>query len=165
MGEKIAKGFITSADLITALRTSNWLKEVKHDANYELIYQVFTDFCPNRGKGHNTKEMDALVVENLTINDCKDVILKGIEIIDSKQDLHHNIRLAEYTRYVDFLYIAVPDIVDIIEFAESIRRPEWGIMTIERSGSVRVIREPSYLHPTCREEMLTNVVKEFASLV
>ncbi len=46
----------------------------------------------------------------------------------------------------------------MIEAAESVVRSEWGIMTVDQSGNVKVIKEPSRLKIISREETLSDII-------
>lgn len=46
----------------------------------------------------------------------------------------------------------------MIEATESAVRPEWGIMTVDQSGNVKVIKEPARLKSIRREDALSNII-------
>ena len=46
----------------------------------------------------------------------------------------------------------------MIEMAESAVRPEWGIMAVDPSGNIKVIKEPSRLKLLRREDALSNII-------
>ena len=46
----------------------------------------------------------------------------------------------------------------MIEAAESAVRSEWGIMAVDPSGNIKVIKEPSRLKIISREEALSDVI-------
>ena len=52
----------------------------------------------------------------------------------------------------------VPEEPEMIEAAESAVRPEWGIMTVDQSGNVKVIKEPARLKIIRREDALSNII-------
>ena len=45
---------------------------------------------------------------------------------------------------------------ELLEAAESVRRPSWGILTVTKDGKVTVAREPERLNPAFRSVTLTN---------
>jgi hypothetical protein len=59
---------------------------------------------------------------------------------------------------VDYYYIAVPEDPEMIEVAESAVRPQWGIMAVDLSGNIKVIKEPSRLKLLHREDALSNII-------
>ena len=165
MKDKMECEAITAADIYMALRDSYWLKPVEHDAKFECIYHVLAEFRADSGSSRYTRRLDAVVVDNLTEIRRNVVTLRGIEIKTSKQDLIRDVKMAEYTEFVDLFYLAIPDTPDMIEAAESIRRPEWGAMTVDRTGRIKVIKEPSRLNPAFREKTLSNIIMKLASKV
>ena len=46
----------------------------------------------------------------------------------------------------------------MIEAAEAAVRPEWGIMAVDHSGNIKIIKEPSRLKIISREEALSDVI-------
>lgn len=156
---------VTAADILTALRKSTWLQPVEHDVNFDYIYQAFSEFRADSGSSRYARRLDALVVDNLTENRRNVVTLRGIEIKVSKHDLLRDTKMMEYTEFVDLFYIAVPEIPDMIEAAEAIRHSDWGLMTTDRFGKIKVIREPSRLHPAFREKTLSNIIMKLAAQV
>ena len=102
--------------------------------------------------------MYALVVENITVTACNAVMLRGIDIRVNRQDLLGDIQMAGSAGGVDYYYIAVPEEPEMIEAAESAVRPEWGIMTVDQSGNVKVIKEPARLKIIRREDALSNII-------
>lgn len=156
---------ITAVSISMALRESTWLKPVDHDPDYDCVYRAFSEFQVGSGSSRGTKSISVLVVDNLTETVRNVVTLRGIEIKVNRQDLLNDTKMAESAEFVDYLYIAVPDVSDMIEAADSVRRPDWGVMAVNPAGKIRVVREPSRLYPEFREKTLTNVVIKLESLV
>lgn len=139
------------ANTITeALNRSNWLQPAKHDIDYDCIYQLFRGIY---------KGVGILVVENLTQTVSNMVSLRGIVIKDIK-DLRRDNNLSDAMEYVDYLYVAIPNDPEIIKAADMVRQPEWGVMTVNRSGDVHIVTQAQRLHPSRREESLSRAIIE-----
>ena len=146
------------ADIMLAIRESNWLQPMKHDDSCDRIYHAFFGIYANKKGDRKTRQMYALVVENITVTAPNNVVLRGIDIKVNKQDLFGDIQMARSAIDADYYYIAVPEDSEMIEAAESAVRPEWGIMTVDQSGNIKVIKEPSRRKPLHREDALSNII-------
>ena len=147
-----------AANIMFAIRESNWLQPTGHDVSCDRIYHAFLSINANEKGSRNAIQMYALVVENITVTACNAVMLRGIDIRVNRQDLLGDIQMAGSAGGVDYYYIAVPEEPEMIEAAESAVRPEWGIMTVDQSGNVKVIKEPARLKIICREDALSNII-------
>lgn len=148
-----------AADIMLAIRESNWLQPTRQDVSRDCIYHAFLSFKANKKGNCNTRQIYALVVENITTVSARNaVMLRGIDIKVNRQDLLEDTQTAGSAAGVDYYYIAVPEAPEMIELAESAVRPEWGIMTVDQSRNVKVIKEPSRLKLVNREDALSDVI-------
>ena len=147
-----------AANIMFAIRESNWLQPTGHNVSCDRIYHAFLSINANEKGSRNAIQMYALVVENITVTACNAVMLRGIDIRVNRQDLLEDIQMSGSVGGVDYYYIAVPEEPEMIEAAESVVRSEWGIMTVDQSGNVKVIKEPSRLKIISREEALSDVI-------
>ena len=158
-GAAIAKDHADlAAGIILAIRESNWLQPMKQEDLRDRIYHAFFSICANKKGDRKTRKMYALVVENITAKARNKVMLRGIDIKLNKQDLFGDLQMAGSAVDADYYYIAVPEDSEIIKAAESAVRPEWGIMTVDQSGNIKVIKEPSRRKPLHREDALSNII-------
>ena len=132
-----------AAGIMLAIMESKWLQPMRHDVSHDRIYHAFLSINAYKKGNRNTRQMYALVVENITVTARNVVMLRGIDI---------------KVNDVDYYYIAVPEDPEMIEMAESAVRPKWGIMAVDLSGNIKVIKEPSRLKPLHRENALSNII-------
>ena len=159
------KGVVTAKDntdlaagIMLAIMESKWLQPMRHDVSHDRIYHAFLSINANEIGNRNTRRMYALVVENITVTARNVVMLRGIEIKVNRQDFLGDIQMAGFAGGVDYYYIAVPEEPEMIEAAEAAVRPEWGIMAVDHSGNIKIIKEPSRLKIISREEALSDVI-------
>lgn len=167
---------MSAAGILMALQRHDWLAELARKAHtpqveyfgtrkkwnrqkyIDEIYTVLPEFPVRSGTTRSARRVDAMIFESLTVEDPKaDVCIRGIEIKVSKHDLLTDDKMAEYTEYCDFFYIAVPDDAEMIEAAESYRLPEWGIIVC-RDGHARIHAPAGRLRPVCRDKALTSAI-------
>ena len=133
---------VTAADIVMALRRSTWLPVRREDSHFPHVYQCFTEFRADTGTSCHTKRIDALIAETLTESDRDYVTLREIEIKVDLHNLEADHKMAEYTDFVDYFYLAIPaDRDDMMAAAKSMIRPDWGIITVSKSGVLQVIKE------------------------
>ena len=147
-----------AAGIMLAIMESKWLQPMRHDVSHDRIYHAFLSINANKKGNRNTRQMYALVVENITVTARNVVMLRGIEIKVNRQDFLGDIQMAGFAGGVDYYYIAVPEEPEMIEAAEAAVRPEWGIMAVDHSGNIKIIKEPSRLKIISREEALSDVI-------
>ena len=147
-----------AANIMQAIRESKWLQPTRQAVSCDHVYYAFLNINANEKGNGNTRRMYALVVENITVTARNVVMLRGIEIKDNRQDFLGDIQMAGFAGGVDYYYIAVPEEPEMIEAAEAAVRPEWGIMAVDHSGNIKIIKEPSRLKIISREEALSDVI-------
>lgn len=150
----------TATDLIIGLKSTAWLHphEDGFKKGFPRKYRVFTEFRADTGETRNTRRMDALICETLTTGAKDTVVLRGIEIKVSVSDLVNDHKMQEYTDYCDYFYIAIPDRQDMIDAAESVRLPSWGILVLQSTTagkSIKVLQDASPLNPAFRDKTLS----------
>lgn len=144
-----------------ALRKSSWLIVKREEPYFNHVYHCFPEFRVNTGTTHYSRKIDVLIAETITETERDHVTLRGIEIKVNLSDLKSDHKMAEYTDFVDYFYIAIPaDDTDMLETAKSIILPSWGIMTVAKSGTIRLEKEAEQLDPAFREKaMATALIK------
>lgn len=135
---------ITAADIVLALSRRNWLinnVDTYTDRYTVSKYRVLTEFAVQTGTSHHARRIDALILENRTVEAEKayNVHIHAVEIKVSKHDLLSDHKMQEYTDYADFFWIAVP--VELKDDALSIMLPEWGLITIDDQKELHVIQK------------------------
>lgn len=135
---------ITAADIVLALSRPNWLKnsvDTYTDRYMQSKYRVLTEFAVQTGTSHHARRIDALVLENHTVEAEKayNVHIHAVEIKVSKHDLLSDHKMQEYTDYADFFWIAVPE--ELKADAESIMLNNWGLIMIDETKKLHVIKK------------------------
>ena len=148
---------VTAADIVVALRKSSWLTVARTDKYFDHIYRFYTEFRIPSGSSRSTRRIDVMIAETFTVDEPDVLALRGIEIKIDINDLLGDHKMQEYTDFCDYFYIAIPaGSPELLEAAESVRRPSWGILTVTKDGKVTVAREPERLNPAFRSVTLTN---------
>lgn len=135
---------ITAADIVLALSRRNWLinnVDTYTDRYTVSKYRVLTEFAVQTGTSHHARRIDALILENRTVEAEKayNVHIHAVEIKVSKHDLLSDHKMQEYTDYADFFWIAVPE--ELKADAESIMLNDWGLITIDDKKELHVIKK------------------------
>ncbi len=134
----------TAADIVLALSRRNWLinnVDTYTDRYTVSKYRVLTEFAVQTGTSHHARRIDALILENRTVEAEKayKVHIHAVEIKVSKHDLLSDHKMQEYTDYADFFWIAVPE--ELKADAESIMLNDWGLITIDDKKELHVIKK------------------------
>lgn len=135
---------ITATDIVLALSRRNWLinnVDTYTDRYIQSKYRVLTEFAVQTGTSHHARRIDALILENRTVEAEKayNVHIHAVEIKVSKHDLLSDHKMQEYTDYADFFWIAVPE--ELKADAESIMLNDWGLITIDDKKELHVIKK------------------------
>lgn len=159
---------LVASDIVLALRNMKWLKELKisdynDDMDYkDYIYKTFTEFRADVGISKATRQIDLLAVENYnTAHRCDDVVMHGIEIKVDINDLKRDHKMAEYTNFCDYFYIAIPNDKKMIKEAKSLKLEAWGLIVVDdkMGDKVAKVLEPAQrLKPLFREKSLSNII-------
>ncbi|MBP3882944.1 MAG: hypothetical protein J6E40_12375 [Lachnospiraceae bacterium] len=151
---------VTASDIAMALRQSTWLSIADDEERKDYLdrkYHVFTEFRIQSGTSRNVRRIDAMVAETCTLRERDEVVLRGIEIKVDKNDLLNDRKMQEYTQFCDYFYIGIPaDDQEMLDAADSVRRPSWGVLTVSKDGAVSVIREPERLNAVFRDKTIAN---------
>lgn len=146
---------VTAADIVMALRRSDWLAITNDGRYFQHKYQHFPEFGIDTGTSTHARRMDALIAETVTAKERGEVILRGVEIKVDRHDLENDHKMAEYTDFCDYFYLAVPEgEEEMITLAESLIRPAWGILTVSKEGTIRIAKEPVKLDALMRDKTL-----------
>lgn len=140
---------LAAYDVIRAL-SQNWPTPTKK-------FRLFTEFPVNTGSSRNSRRIDALIVEE---KENSEVRIVGVEIKVAKADLLADHKMAEYVDFVDRFYIAVPGDPQMIDAAQAVRLPSWGILAVDQAGTVREVEPAGELTAVMRFETLTSVVRK-----
>lgn len=140
---------LAAYDVVRAL-SQNWPTPTEK-------YRLFTEFPVNTGSSRNSRRIDALIVEE---KENSEVRIVGVEIKVAKADLLADHKMAEYVDFVDRFYIAVPEDPQMIDAAQAVRLPSWGILAVDQAGTVREVEPAGDLAAVMRLETLTSVVRK-----
>ena len=94
-----------AANIMFAIRESNWLQPTGHDVSCDRIYHAFLSINANKKGSRNARQMYALVVENITVTTRNAVMLRGIDIKVNRQDLLGDTQTAGSAGDVDYYYM------------------------------------------------------------
>lgn len=146
---------ITAADIVLALSRRNWLinnVDTYTDRYTVSKYRVLTEFAVQTGTSHHARRIDALILENRTVEAEKayNVHIHAVEIKVSKHDLLSDHKMQEYTDYADFFWIAVPE--ELKADAESIMLNDWGLITIDEKKELHVIKKAELHNAIFRDQ-------------
>ncbi len=181
---------ITAADIVLALTTSSeWLSHIgigtdastaspiipnltnhrsdRPDRHVTPKYRVMPEFAVRTGTSHFARRIDALVLENHTIEQLRDknyeLHLHAVEIKVDRHDLLGDHKMQEYCDFADFFWIAVPAVLE--EDARSILAPGWGLLVITDdadskrfSRSVRVAEKAKMSSGVMRDQTLSTAL-------
>lgn len=148
---------ITAADIVLALSCRNWLinnVDTYTDRYTVSKYRVLTEFAVQTGTSHHARRIDALILENRTVEAEKayNVHIHAVEIKVSKHDLLSDHKMQEYTDYADFFWIAVPE--ELKADAESIMLNDWGLITIDDKKELHVIKKAELHDAVFRDQTI-----------
>lgn len=131
---------LTAAQIVLALKQPHtWIGKPNSRKYIDRKCRFFTEFRCDTGSSKAARRFDVLVAETLTASERDTVVLHGVEIKVSLSDLHEDHKMAEYTAFCDYFYIAVPADQKMIKAAESVKLPDWGVLSISQSGIVTVV--------------------------
>lgn len=181
---------ITAADIVLALTTSSeWLSHIgigtdastaspiipnltnhrsdRPDRHVTPKYRVMPEFAVRTGTSHFARRIDALVLENHTIEQLRDknyeLHLHAVEIKVDRHDLLGDHKMQEYCDFADFFWIAVPAVLE--GDARSILAPGWGLLVITDdadskrfSRSVRVAEKAKMSSGVMRDQTLSTAL-------
>ena len=117
-----------------------------------------TEFAVQTGTSHHARRIDALVLENMTPNEPGKISIHGIEIKVDKSDLLNDHKMQEYLDFVDFFWIAVPEL--LVDEAQSVIADGWGILTIDNDKKINVAVFAKKRKAICREQTLESAINK-----
>lgn len=147
---------LTAADILLALRQDHtWVGQPSPLPYIDRKYSVFGEFRAATGSSRHARRIDALAVESLTVSERDMLRLHGIEIKVSVSDLKGDKKMGEYCPFVDFFYLAVPDTEEMLTAVENVRLPEWGVLAVDQTSSVRVAHAATLSPGTFRDKTMS----------
>ena len=143
--------------LDNACQAPNASGKEKRLEKHNPCYKVLSELAVRPGTTRNARRIDAAVFEDLNKSVHEfGMDIHGIEIKVDKNDLLGDHKMAEYTPYVDYFWIAVPE--DLINIAEDCAIPDWGILAF-RNGAIHVHRRAAKLETALQFDTLVEAVK------
>ncbi len=164
--EKIKENIKTSNILSTLYSTEYWLGKKKERKYFKSSYeqdksQCFAEFPLFTGTTRYSRRIDFLCIENMTSENLWELNIHGIEIKVNEHDLLNDEKYTEYTEFVDYFYLAVPE--ELEEIAKKNKFNGCGLIVIfkakENSNKfiAKVVEMPVKLTPLRREDTLTSI--------
>lgn len=151
---------VTASKIIQALNSPNWLgiKEIKRKAfrpaHEQDKYKTLTEFAVYTGTSKNSRRIDVLALENITVENHFSLNLHGIEIKVSKSDLEKDTKYTEYAEFVNYLWIAIPKKLEAD--ARAIVPEDVGILVFNKN-KMEVVKKANKLNPLQLESSLTTL--------
>lgn len=164
--EKIKDGIKTSNILSSLYEYESWLGKKKERKYFKSSYeqdkiQCFAEFPLFTGTTRHSRRIDFLCVENMTSENLWELNIHGIEIKVNEHDLLNDEKYTEYTEFLDYFYLAVPE--ELEEVAKKNRFNGCGLIVIfkdiQNSNKfiAKVVENPTKLTPFRREDTLTSI--------
>ena len=104
---------ITAARIVAAIQSASdgsWLpEEHKKRPWIKDKYRVFTEVPVYLGTTAHPVRIDAVVIETFGCEYMTDVIIHAIEIKISESDLQRDVKMGEYAKCADYMWMAVPE--------------------------------------------------------
>lgn len=155
---------VNTTDILGMLfNTDSWIgtkNESENKKNYFSSFvtkaQLLTEFPVFTGTSRHSRRIDLFCAENITTEYPWNLNLHGVEIKISKGDLLNDHKYTEYSEFVDYLWLAVPQ--DLQEIAEQNKFTGCGLIVIDRKNDkliLKVIEKPKKLDSLKRDETLT----------
>ena len=142
---------ITAVDIVLAFKSNDWLNRFEKEYCSEK-YRLMTEFAVDSGVTRHARRMDILVLETISTKNRNDIALHGIEIKVSKQDLLADKKMAEYTYFCDYFWLAVPD--NLVSCALEVVSDSWGIISVSEERSLKVIKSSSKCDAVFRDKTI-----------
>ena len=162
--EKIKDSIKTSTILSTLYEYENWLGQKKVRKYFKSSYeqdkiQCFSEFPVYTGNTKKNRRIDFLAVENMTTENLWELNIHGIEIKVDEYDLLNDEKYTEYTEFVDYFYLAVPEELKDIALKNKFKNCGLIVISKDRSNKfvAKVIELPIKLNPLRREDTLTSI--------
>lgn len=162
--EKIKNNIKASTILSTLYEYENWLGQKKVRKYFKSSYeqdkiQCFSEFPVYTGSTKKSRRIDFLAVENMTTDNLWELNIHGIEIKVIESDFINDEKYTEYTEFVDYFYLAVPE--ELKDIALKNKFKDCGIIVISKDKTnkfiAKVIEAPARLNPLRREDTLTSI--------
>lgn len=128
-----------------------------------LTIKTFAEFPLRVETAERARQIDlaAVTVENQTTADWLEVELRGVEVKVSRSDFNRDQKMADYSLFMDFMYLAVP--VGLVGEVQDEVPVEWGILGYDLAADhVAVVREPERLDAPRREAALMTAIVKMA---
>lgn len=160
---------VAAADIVLELNRYYWLscmtKEpiITNNPIKTYLYSLETELGVVTGTSAHKRRFDGVIFENLTINstDNYGVNIYGVEIKVNKYDLMNDHKMQEYTNFVDYFMIAIPNDSEMINIAREIKLPDWGILIYdetEENERLKILDKPKKLNPIFKDKILENLI-------
>lgn len=128
----ISKSDLTAGDIVLALNSHDWVPgQILNDAYTDNKYNVFSEFAVPTGSTRHARRVDALVLENLSVETHDknyQLCIHAIEIKVACDDLMDDKKMLEYCAFSDYFWLAVPEKLE--DDAKTLLLDGWGLLVI-----------------------------------
>jgi len=151
---------VNANEIVSTLCNIEWLSKDKIKRKYfkssfeQDKYRAFTEFPIFTGTSRKSRRMDMLICENITSDEVWELNLHCIEIKVSKSDLLNDNKYTEYSEFVDYMWLAIPE--DLLEEAKSNKFKECGIIVV-KDGKAYIKQQAIKLKSLRRIDTLNNI--------
>lgn len=163
---------VKAYDIILELHNYYWLygltnKEINtNDFIKTYLYKLFDEMGVITGTSRHKRRLDGVVVENLLFDnkDNDGINIHGLEIKVDKYDLLGDKKMQEYTDFVDYFSIVIPNEEELINIAKNVKLNEWGIMVYDPKKEKKLffIEKPKKLNPIFRDKLYESIILKLA---
>lgn len=157
---KSATDTVSAKAILYAIENSKqWLIPLGNECAENACYKVIPELAVRPGSSHYARRIDAAVFEDLSNNTSRGdhgITVHGIEVKVSKSDLLNDTKMAEYTYFCDYFWLAIPK--DLLESAKKYVLDSWGILVFD-AGVIKCYQKPVKLEAIKREESLIEAIK------
>lgn len=165
--ENIRSINVKTSDILSVLfETKNWLGEKEERKHFKSAFEqnkveMFTEFPVFTGTTRKSRRIDLLCIENLTTTNLWELNIHGLEIKISSNDLLKDEKYTEYTEFIDYLWLVVPE--ELKDIALKNKFKGCGLIIIKQENSqqqglkAEIVEKAVKLNAARREETLVSI--------
>ena len=156
----IVNNKVNANEIVSTLCNIEWLSKDKIQRKYfkssfeQNKYRAFTEFPIFTGTSRKSRRMDMLICENVRSENVWELNLHCIEIKVNKSDLVNDKKYTEYSEFVDYMWLAIPE--ELYDIARKNKFKQCGIIVVE-NGKAAIRQEAKRLKPLRKIDTLNNI--------
>lgn len=133
---------VTAKSMCDAFRNSYlWCAPTGFHARTRDVYMTCEEVATDSSTSKHSRRMDICVLTNLDqkFSATSNLTIHCVENKISKSDLVRDHKMQEYVSFCDYFWLSVPP--ELSKLALAYASPNWGVMTVDESGKIRVVRQ------------------------